>query len=285
MAWRKCIIAITVYVFSCLWAKSQDGDQHLKIVLRSIGHEFLLQLGDSTSRVLPIEKMDGRYRIQFQRAFAFEPGMLSFSTVKALNESNISHRFIVEIEQCKTGALVHSFEASLEHKLMDLMACKQRPLPADCYQFFFTQMPEKELLIHEGNSPGIKMWYTYILLAFLIGTAMVYYYKSRPANSSSNENLLSMGLYQFDKKNMILTTREHSIQLSNKEADLLFLLLSNENKTLEREHILEAVWGDQGDYVGRTLDVFISKLRKKLQADPNLKIINVRGVGYRFVMP
>ncbi len=83
---------------------------------------------------------------------------------------------------------------------------------------------------------------------------------------------------------MVLTTREHSTQLSGKEADLLFLLLSNENKTLEREHILEVVWGDQGDYVGRTLDVFISKLRKKLQADPSLKIINIRGVGYRFVM-
>ncbi|MBK9591743.1 MAG: winged helix-turn-helix domain-containing protein [Crocinitomicaceae bacterium] len=56
--------------------------------------------------------------------------------------------------------------------------------------------------------------------------------------------------------------KKQSIELSSKEADLLFLLFSNENKTLERAYILNLVWGDEGDYVGRTLDVFVSKLRK-----------------------
>ena len=62
------------------------------------------------------------------------------------------------------------------------------------------------------------------------------------------------------------------------------MLYTSENKTLEREHILNVIWGDEGDYVGRTLDVFISKLRKKLIADTNLKIENIRGIGYKFVM-
>ncbi|HKK88185.1 MAG TPA: winged helix-turn-helix domain-containing protein [Saprospiraceae bacterium] len=284
MASRKCIIAFIVFVSTCSWVNSQTVDQHLKIALRSIGHEFLLQLEDSTSRVLPIEKIDGRYRLQFQRTFAFEPDMLSFSTVKALSESNISHRFIVEIEQCKTGALVHSFETSSKPKLTDLMACKQRPLPEDCYQFFFTPVAKKEPPVNIDHSPGLRKSRAYLFLSLLLGAGLVFYFRSRLRRPRSNENLISMGLYQFDKKNMLLTTREHTTQLSNKEAELLFLLLSNENNTLERGQILEIVWGDQGDYVGRTLDVFISKLRKKLQADPNLKIINVRGVGYRFVM-
>jgi len=47
---------------------------------------------------------------------------------------------------------------------------------------------------------------------------------------------------------------------------------------------LANVWGDQGDYVGRTLDVFISKLRKKLEADTNVRIVNIRGVGYKLVL-
>ena len=64
---------------------------------------------------------------------------------------------------------------------------------------------------------------------------------------------------------------------------MLILLHQNINTTLEREQILKEVWGDEGDYVGRTLDVFISKLRKRLKADDNVKIVNVRGVGYRFV--
>ena len=53
---------------------------------------------------------------------------------------------------------------------------------------------------------------------------------------------------------------------------------------MEREVLLNKVWGDQGDYVGRTLDVFISKLRKKLEADPHVKIVSIRGVGYKMVI-
>ena len=56
------------------------------------------------------------------------------------------------------------------------------------------------------------------------------------------------------------------------------------NKPIAREDILQRIWGDEGDYVGRTLDVFISKLRKKLAADASLKIVNLRGVGYKLVM-
>lgn len=50
---------------------------------------------------------------------------------------------------------------------------------------------------------------------------------------------------------------------------------------VEKERILEAVWGDEGNYVGRTLDVFISKLRKKLAIDERIRIINIRGIGCR----
>lgn len=112
---------------------------------------------------------------------------------------------------------------------------------------------------------------------------MVYLIK-RKSKQKIEAELISIGQFQFDQKRMILSLKAQSIELSTKEADLLFLLYSNENKTLERGYILNHIWGDEGDYVGRTLDVFISKLRKKLEADPALKIINVRGVGYRFVV-
>ena len=65
---------------------------------------------------------------------------------------------------------------------------------------------------------------------------------------------------------------------------MLDLLYANLNQTVNREHILQVVWGDEGGYLGRTLDVFISKLRKKLDADSNLKIVNIRGIGYRMVL-
>ncbi len=62
------------------------------------------------------------------------------------------------------------------------------------------------------------------------------------------------------------------------------MLHASANNALEREVILQQVWGDEGDYVGRTLDVFISKLRKKLEADTSVKIVNIRGVGYKLLV-
>lgn len=64
---------------------------------------------------------------------------------------------------------------------------------------------------------------------------------------------------------------------------MLLLLHANVNQTIERVEILNIVWGDEGDYIGRTLDVFISKRRKKLEGDTNLQIVNIRGVGYKLV--
>jgi DNA-binding response OmpR family regulator len=83
---------------------------------------------------------------------------------------------------------------------------------------------------------------------------------------------------------MELRLKNEVVKLTSKETDLLLLLHTSANSTLERELILKAVWGNEADYVGRTLDVFISKLRKKLDADSSLKIVNVRGVGYKLIL-
>ncbi|MEM9650383.1 MAG: winged helix-turn-helix domain-containing protein, partial [Bacteroidota bacterium] len=97
-------------------------------------------------------------------------------------------------------------------------------------------------------------------------------------------NMISLGEYRFDKRNTELVLGNQRTELTGKEADLLLLLYKAANTSVAREVILNKVWGDQGDYVGRTLDVFISKLRKKFEADPKVKIVNIRGVGYKLVI-
>ena len=96
--------------------------------------------------------------------------------------------------------------------------------------------------------------------------------------------MIPIGGYHFDKRNTELLIEHQKIELTSKEADLLLLLYNSANITVERELILNIVWGDEGDYVGRTLDVFISKLRKKLEFDAKVKIVNIRGVGYKLVI-
>jgi DNA-binding response OmpR family regulator len=99
----------------------------------------------------------------------------------------------------------------------------------------------------------------------------VYFRKGRFAKSSvttgANVNLITLGEYQFDPRNMELRLKNEVVKLTSKETDLLLLLHTSANSTLERELILKTVWGNEAEYVGRTLDVFISKLRKKLDAD------------------
>ncbi len=282
MVWKKSIFILVVSVLLAVNTKAENKDQLTKVALRAVGHEFLMQLNDSTSRVLPIEKLDNRYSIRFEREFAFEPHLLSYSIVKVFEKSQIKDNYIVEVEECKSKELVHSFRATLENNI-DLLACRQRELPEACYTFYFTGIDKESELTSGEVKTDFNSKYLFGLV-ILLGLGLIFFFVNRKRKTRNDSDLINIGRYRFDQKTMMLTLKEESIQLSSKESDLLFLLFSNENNTLKREHILEVVWGDDGDYVGRTLDVFISKLRKKLEADPSLKIMNVRGVGYRFVV-
>ncbi len=284
-----------LFLFAMLFLLSNlhaaTDDQQIKVALRKIGHEFLLNIGDSTSRVLPIEKNDGRYALRFERPFSFMPDELSYLTWKFLAETKVDASYIVEVERCGTNQVVHSFEVSPATKDSSV-ACEGRSMPEDCYVFYYTVIETSTLNTIENKkitSPDSAEKSTakfYLLLLILpIGVLIYLLFKPKKKNPKQpNPDFIQIGQFQFDQKRMILHLNTESIELSGKESELLLLLFSNENKTLEREYILNQVWQDTGEYVGRTLDVFISKLRKKLEADPSLKIINIRGVGYKFVI-
>ena len=92
---------------------------------------------------------------------------------------------------------------------------------------------------------------------------------------------ISFGTYVFDSKNLKLTGPTGSTDLTHREADLLALLLRRRNEVVPREEILVQLWGKSDYFLGRSLDVFVSRLRKYLAADPNLRVVNVHGVGFR----
>ena len=89
---------------------------------------------------------------------------------------------------------------------------------------------------------------------------------------------------ELDIPNLTLTVGNAQRQLTHKEAEILALLAGSRNTLLKRDHILKVVWEDNGYFVGRSLDVFISKLRKYLKNDSNIEIINIHGEGYKFVV-
>ena len=100
-------------------------------------------------------------------------------------------------------------------------------------------------------------------------------------SSQKGANLLHFGQSSLDLANLLLLTGTHKHNLTYREAKLLRVLASHPNQVLERDQILKLVWEDEGITVGRSVDVFISRLRKLLSHDPTIKIAAVHGVGYR----
>jgi DNA-binding response OmpR family regulator len=103
----------------------------------------------------------------------------------------------------------------------------------------------------------------------------------RRSNGQPAASLYKLGNYEFDPLNLRLTHPNGEKMLTQKEADVLKLLCLNKTRVLKREEILKAVWGDDDYFLGRSLDVFISKLRKYLKDDDTVEIVNYHGVGFK----
>lgn len=104
----------------------------------------------------------------------------------------------------------------------------------------------------------------------------------RSRKAETNEpTVFQIGNYEFNFSNLILVIGKQKQELTMKEAELLRYFCLNKDKILKREEILRAVWGDDDYFMGRSLDVFISRLRKFLQKDSRIQIENIHSVGFR----
>ena len=103
-------------------------------------------------------------------------------------------------------------------------------------------------------------------------------------NGSSVKTVFSIGAYEFDAANYILSKEQKKVTLTQREAQLLTLFLENRDQVLKREDILKKLWGDDDYFLGRSLDVFISRLRKLLSDEKSIRIENLHGIGFRFSM-
>jgi DNA-binding response OmpR family regulator len=100
--------------------------------------------------------------------------------------------------------------------------------------------------------------------------------------NASEQTQVNIGAYLFNfKKQTLQFQDEETLALTNREAHLLFHLNNNKNNVLDRSVILKKLWHNDDFFSARSMDVFITKLRKKLKKDENIKIINVRGYGYK----
>ena len=100
---------------------------------------------------------------------------------------------------------------------------------------------------------------------------------------NNNSEPIPIGNFIFNLKKQTLQLNSKIETLTHREAHLLFHLIENKNQVLERSFILKKLWGDDDFFNARSMDVFITKLREKLKEDPAIKILNVRGFGYKLI--
>ena len=288
-------LSLLISILNVYGQENQKEDQ-IMVTLRMIGHELLNLSEDSTSRVLAIQRESVGYRISFENEFKFEPDNLSYVVDSLFRMTRLAGHYLVAVEKCDSQEIVYSYEMG-NAVYSDVIPCRGRDLPKDCYSIlikiyssldgipyaepFEDESPEETKVNDEASDNSFPFYEIILGLVVLISLVVIYKMRNRP---KSNTSLIPIGKYNFDRINMTLSFTDDVIELTGKEADLLFLLYSSANTPIEREVILNEVWGDEGDYIGRTLDVFISRLRKKLEKDTNLKIINIRGVGYKMVI-
>ncbi|MBX7050716.1 MAG: response regulator transcription factor [Flavobacteriales bacterium] len=94
-----------------------------------------------------------------------------------------------------------------------------------------------------------------------------------------------IGRYEFDYNKQKLSLGEQEIKLTTKENELMYLLCKNKNGVMERSYALKAIWGDDNYFNGRSMDVYIAKLRKHLKEDTAVEIINIHGRGFKLLAP
>ena len=275
----KYIIALLLLVLiSLVFFVNTNSDFDLsrrEVLLRRIGHEILLQSGDSTSRVLPIKKIaENEYQISFEKEFAFQTDSLVNTTKRLLVKDYHVSDYIVNVINCDNSSVAYGYAIS-KNKKEDILACVGRKQPIACYKINIKFKP----------SDVVTANYRYYLvgLAFLLLIGFIFW-KLKPKKQLSkidNNKLFTFGSVVFDAQKRQLEINEKTIDLTATETRLLLIFASSPNETIERSRLQKEIWEDEGVIVGRSLDMFISKLRKKLELDPNINIVVIRGKGYK----
>lgn len=318
--------------------------KQVNLLIRLIGHQLLLQSGDSMSRVLPVtEVSEGTFTLQVEKQFNFSHDSLIALTQTFLPKWRFPAGYTVTVHDCLTASIVYGFQ--INNSSPDILGCTGRYEPLGCYliEFAFTDLyktpdvkKEDTRRIEKSTSkdvqtnttpqlsatdtqtnllarqlslikspaddtrlnhqelkgpteayPIVSLVYTGMLISLgvtlVLARAGMFVAKHADIKAApeSLPTLTPLGKLHLDVKGQRLLSGREEITLTEKEYRILELLNNAFGELVTRETLMQKIWLDEGVITGRSLDMFVSKLRKKLSADPELKITNVHGKGYK----
>ena len=249
-----------------------------KILFRQIGHQILLYSGDSTSRVLPVQEIAANeYQIRFENEFAFQSDSLVKIVNRTLAKDNHIHNYVVSVLSCAGKDVIFGY-AMADNVKDNIIPCSGRKQPKNCYVIDLKFQPEGFTAVQKGYSfAGV------FLLAFM-GLVISGPFKNTKHNVPTATVMQSgyqIGHTLYDPQKRRLIFNETTIELTAKENKLFQIFAGSPNTIIERGRLQKEIWEDEGVIVGRSLDVFISKLRKKLEHDDTVQLVNIHGKGYK----
>lgn len=262
-----------------LWRQpSQEvfPEKRAALVVRQIGHQLLQYAGDSTSRVLPVKQLSaGVFQLEFQNHFSFTPDTLVKIVKSNMALLDLPTGYMLNVFDCTSGEMVYGFEIGPMQK--EIVPCRGREQPRGCYTI------QLSFIVEPSQNAGYYPWAVSALIGLSLFAFVGRYFLKKEKNSSSYTitDGVMIGKFSFSFDRQILQFDSETIELSGKEAKVLSILAGQQNQLISREELLKKVWEDDGVFTGRSLDMFISKLRKKLKQDPSVQITNVHGKGYR----
>jgi len=284
-------VMLAIFFIASSFAKHADLDVRAKqtnIMVREIGHRLLLQAGDRTSPVLPVtETKEGTFQLRLRDNLVFNHDSLMALSQSLLTKTQFPSGYIVTVYNSTDGQIVYGFQ--INSATPDILACKGRIQPGGNYiiEFAFPDFSETTF-----NYPLIGLVGGGILalsvIVLLIGRVKKPEIQLPPQEDNAvNEvievptpALVAIGQFLFDVQHQRLLLGTEVIGLTDKECKVLELLSNNFGELTSRDTLMQ-IWVDEGVIIGRSLDMFISKLRKKLSSDADLSITNVHGKGYK----
>lgn len=247
----------------------------INLALRRTADGLLRHAGDSTSRIPAIEQTAPNiWRVRLEQSFSYEelPAILQAS----LDLHGIDQPYEVAVRRCKDTIIdlgYHQFDFLRD----SVVPCGGREISQECHFIEVT-------FLHSVATPPSGPYRSWIWLLVLAEGVVIWFLfrrKASPATASTAKNELVFGQSRLHVDGQILTSGDVKQNLTFRETKLLRLFVEHADQLLEREVILQQVWEDEGILVGRSVDVFVSRLRKKLAVDPTVVIATVHGVGYR----
>lgn len=251
-------------------------DTKINLALRRTAHQLLAAAGDTSSRIEPVRRKEVNvWVLRMEHSFDYD------QLPKLLQESfdlhGVQDVYEVAVYSCNNGELQLGYHA-LDFKEHQDVACGGRDMQVGCYdmQVSFAASEHTRLPVY---------WFGLAGLSVLLGLGFVVFRlkprRSELLSSEVGDQAIAFGNSSLDLTNQSLVCGKIRHQLTYREAKLLHLFVSHPNQLLERSQILQQVWADEGVLVGRSVDVFVSRLRKLLRDDPSVRLVAVHGVGYR----